>query len=224
MSKLRRFSANLRPAIAATALCCSAFDCQPAAAEQKQYTYRVEAAGHGDIGTYHFVFDTTGDTVVATVEGHLEVTALGVQLYARSIAGRERWVKDRLQEFHEETTINGTPVVVDGHSEGDHFVIRTNAGETSVPATVRPISPWTVSTPGGTTMFVAGTGEVKQFRINPAEDTTIRTDDGDTTVRRYSGQSSDGTITFEAFIDAHGTPLVFKNKDPVVDATLTLVR
>ena len=197
--------------------------CHPANAAQKQFTYRVETVAHGDVGTYVFVFDTTGDTTLITVTAHLKVTALGIVLYTREVSGHERWVKDRLEEFHSVTTTNDEPATIDGRIEGDHFAIITPSGTTSAPLTIRPISPWTAGTPGDATMFVAGTGAVKQVHIDNPQDTTIKIGDTDTPVSRYAGETADGKDHFQVFLDHGGTPVMFTNKDPENDATLTLI-
>ncbi len=203
---------------------CAAAACLPAYAAEKQYTYAIDVPSHGDVGTYKFVFDSEGNAMRITADGHVKVTALGVALYTRDASGQERWAKDRLEEFHGVTTINGKARTVEGWIEGDHFVIRTEAGETIAPLDIRPISPWTTSTPGDSTMFVAGTGAVKQVHVDPGQDTTLTIEGADVPVRSFQGQTTDGENRFQVFIDASGTPVKFIDHEPDTDATLTLVR
>ncbi|GIL37944.1 DUF6134 family protein [Roseiterribacter gracilis] len=195
----------------------------PAAADQpKRLFYDVENQTYGHIGTYSLAIETRNGATLITSEAHIRVDVLGVTMFRQEAARHERWVGSRLVEFHGVTTENDVPVKIDGHADGDHFVLTSPSGETKLPGSIRPASPL-VADGGGGPIFMTDTGTVTAGKVEDLGEMTISFAGAPTKAHRYRIETTGAREKYEVWMGADRTPLRFTSADARSNSTFTLV-
>ena len=207
----------------AAAICPIVVAASSAAEAQQRYTYRVNDAVYGAIGTYSYGVDKSGDATTITTDARIRVAFLGIVLYSQDLSRIERWVGNRIVYFHGITKENGHPIEVEGRAEGEQFIIVSPAGRVAAPATIRSASPWSAGAPGGDVVFMPDTGHVVKVRTS-GEDTAITIDGTSRRVRRYKIDTLDGRERYEVWMDENRTPVVFSVQDREGTVKFTLIR
>lgn len=194
------------------------------AASQQRYTYRVQDAIYGAIGTYSNTVEKIRDSTTITTEAHIKVAILGITFYRQDVSRIERKVGDRLVYFHGITTENGNPIEVEGRAEGEHFIVTSPSEKVTAPGTIRSVNPWSAGMPGGDVVLMPDTGLVMKAHSSGGEETSITIDGASTRVRRYQIDTVDGRERYEVWMDDQATPVMFNIKDRESNVTFTLVR
>jgi hypothetical protein len=191
----------------AAAICLSVAVASAAAETPQRYTYRVDDAVYGAIGTYSYAVEKTGDATTITAQARIRVSFLGIVLYS--------------QDFSL-TKENGHPIEVEGRAEGEQFVIVSPAGRVAAPAAIRSASPWSAGAPGDV-VFMPDTGHVVNVRTS-GEDTAITIGGVSRRVRRYQIDTVDGKERYEVWMDENRIPMMFSVQDRQGTDKFTLIR
>ena len=212
----------LRAWSGAAAICLSVATVSAAAETPQRYTYRVDDAVYGAIGTYSYAVEKAGDATTITAQARIRVSLLGIVLYTQDFSRIERWLGNRIVYFHGITKENGHPVEVEGKADGEQFVIVSPAGRVAAPAAIRSASPWSAGAPGDV-VFMPDTGHVVKVRTS-TEDTAITIGGVLRRVRRYQIDTVDGKERYEVWMDENRIPVMFSVQDRQGTDKFTLIR
>jgi uncharacterized protein DUF6134 len=137
----------------------------PASAAPRTYTYLIEHAPYGVIGTYTDTVDQNGETRRIDTALRVAVRIFGIVMYRQEADRTETWRGDRLVSFQSRTTINGKTIEVQGEARGGGFVITTPSGVVTAPPHIYTVSPWSVGLPRPETMVVPEDGKVEHAQV-----------------------------------------------------------
>lgn len=214
---------SLLLALFGTAATCPVAAAAAAAESPQRYSYRVDDAVYGSIGTYSYSVDKSGDATTIAAEARIRVSFLGIVLYSQQFSRIERWLGNRIVYFHGITTENRHPVEVEGKAEGEQFIIVSPAGKVAAPAMVRSASPWSAGAPGADVVFMPDTGHVVKVRTS-AEDTAITVGGISRRVRRFQIDTVDGKERYDVWVDENRIPVMFRIQDREGTDKFTLIR
>lgn len=195
--------------------------CQAASDVSRQLQYRARHSVFGDIGTYINTIESMGDTTVVRTNVHLDVSALGVVVHREDAMRTERWRGEILREFHGVTTVNGVTTKVDGKADGNAFVILSQHGKMTAPATIRPSNPWSSDFLHSTTMMLTDTGQVERVRVTGGEAVLLKINGRNIWTKKYR---VNGSLQYDVWLDANKTPVAFAVDDNSGKVSFDLVR
>jgi Family of unknown function (DUF6134) len=186
-----------------------------------QFIYRVSHSTFGDIGTYSNTVEPGRDGTTVQTRAHFEVSILGVRMYREDADRTERWQGNRLVSFHGVTDKGNGPTEVSGEARGNGFVITSQQGTFTAPASVRPANPWSNSFLGSNTMMRPDSGKIEQVRVGSGQETTVKIDGATIPAVKYE---VDGSTRYTVWLDGRGVPVKFVIDDDTGKVTFTLAK
>jgi Family of unknown function (DUF6134) len=178
----------------------------PASGAPRTYTYLIEHAPYGVVGTYTDRVDQSGETRRIDTTVRVAVRILGIVVYRKEADRTETWRGDQLLSFRSITTTNGKTIEVHGEARGDRFVIATSSGVVSAPLHIYTASPWSAGLPHPETMVVAEDGRVERAQVIGGEFAAPAVDGAALPVRRYEIVGEDRYYVWSTLT---GVPLRF---------------
>lgn len=186
--------------------------------------YRVSHSIYGSIGTYTNIIDKIGNATTVKTEGRIRVGLAGIYLYRQDADRTERWVGDRLVAFQGTTKTNDNPVIaVSGAAEGDHFVVTSESGPQTAPASVRPANPWSGDVLKGDMLFTPDRGRIEQVQISGGQEEPVSIDGEAMRAKHYSIDRGAGR-KYDVWLDGKGTVVKFALVNPNNTVSFTLDR
>lgn len=189
------------------------------AAGPRTYTYSIEHADYGAIGTYSDTIEETDGLRRIDTRLRVAVKILGITVYREDADRTELWRGDHLVSFHGLTTVNGEPTEVHGEARAGGFAVTSPSGTVLGPANVYTSSPWSVSLPQPTLLFSTKSGRIEPAQVIDEGMTTTVVQGRDVSVRHYevlTGKRQD------VWADRNGVPVRFRTveRGSTVDFTL----
>jgi len=175
----------------------------------------------GDIGTYSNTIEPSRDGITVQTRAHFEVSMLGVRIHREDAERTERWQGNRLVSFHGVTDKGNGPAEVRGEARGNGFVITSQNGTVTAPASVRPANPWSNNFLGSNTMMRPDSGKIEQVRIGSGQETTVKIDGATIPAVKYE---IDGSTRYTIWLDGRGVPVKFLIDDDTGKVTFTLAK
>lgn len=179
----------------------------PALAASQDYTYAIEHATHGVIGTYTNTIDQIGETTRVETQLRVLVTILGMVVHREDADRRELWRGDRLVSFQSVTTTNGDRLDVQGQAQGERFIITALSGTILAPATVMPSNPWSLRFLTADWVMNTKTGAVSRVHVTGGEARTITVQGAAIPVRHYHVQTDKEE---DVWLNERGVPVAFR--------------
>jgi len=186
-----------------------------------EFIYRVSHSVFGDIGTYSNTIEPSRDGITVQTRAHFEVSMLGVRIHREDAERTERWQGNRLVSFHGVTDKGNGPAEVRGEARGNGFVITSQNGTVTAPASVRPANPWSNNFLGSNTMMRPDSGKIEQVRIGSGQETTVKIDGATIPAVKYE---IDGSTRYTIWLDGRGVPVKFLIDDDTGKVTFTLAK
>lgn len=183
----------------------------PCAAQAATYTYQVDHAKYGVIGTY-----TRSSAEIeggARAEAHLNIVVkiLGVTVRREGSNQVATWRGQRLVSFQSLITTNGRKSTIYGVADGDHFVVTTPSGKASAPADVVASDPFTLNHIGPGTVVSTRTGKITPAVVTGGETETIAVRGVSQSVKHYHVNTPGQANKWEVWIDGRGVPVKFRS-------------
>jgi hypothetical protein len=180
------------------------------ASQPHTYTYSVEHALYGNIGTFSDTVQQTGDTKRIDSKLRVAVRILGIVVHREEADRTEIWQGGRLVSFHGVTKVNGHPIEVTGEARQDGFVITSPDGTTVAPGTVYPSSPWVAHIADGPTLMMSTkTGKLLPVTTLGGESTQVAVHGNDVPVHHYEFITDKRQ---DVWLDAEGVPVRFRTE------------
>jgi hypothetical protein len=180
------------------------------APQSHTYTYSVEHALYGNIGTFSDTVEQTGDTKRIDSRLRVAVRILGIVVHREEADRTEIWQGDRLVSFHSITTVNGSPIEVRGEARPDGFAITSPSGTTVAPGNVYPSSPWVAHLSDGPALMMSTkTGKLLPVTALGGEQTRIAVHGTDVAVHHYEFITDKRQ---DVWMDAQGVPVRFRTE------------
>jgi len=192
-----------------------------AAETPAEFIYRVSHSTFGDIGTYSNTVEPGRDGTTVQTRAHFEVSILGVRMYREDAERTERWQGNRLVSFHGVTDKGNGPAEVRGEARGNGFIITSQNGTFTAPASVHPANPWSNNFLGSNTMMRPDSGKIEQVRVGSGQETTVKIDGATIPAVKYE---IDGSTRYTIWLDGRGVPVKFVIDDDTGKVTFTLAK
>lgn len=174
------------------------------------YTYSIEHAPYGNIGTFSDTIEQNGDTKRIDSRLRVAVRILGIVVHREEADRTEIWRDGRLVSFHSMTRVNGHPIEVTGEARPDGFVITSPDGTTVAPGTIYPSSPWVAHiTDGPALMMSTKTGKLLPVTTLGGEQTQIEVRGSNVPVHHFEFLTDKRQ---DVWMDAQGVPVRFRTE------------
>jgi hypothetical protein len=185
------------------------------ATQPHTYTYSVEHALYGHIGTFSDTVAQNGDLKRIDSKLRVAVRILGIVVHREEADRVEIWQGDRLVSFHSVTKVNGNPIEVTGEARPDGFVITSPDGTTVAPSDIYPSSPWVAHlgdahlAKGPALMMSTKTGRLLPVTSLGDEQTQVAVRGSDVPVHHYEFFTDKRQ---DVWLDAAGVPVRFRTE------------
>jgi Domain of unknown function (DUF6134) len=180
------------------------------APQSHTYTYSVEHALYGNIGTFSDTVEQTGDTKRIDSRLRVAVRILGIVVHREDADRTEIWQDNRLISFHSVTTVNGSPIEVRGEARPDGFAITSPSGTTVTPGNIYPSSPWVAHLSDGPALMMSTkTGKLLPVTSLGGEQTRIAVNGAEVPVHHYEFITDKRQ---DVWMDAQGVPVRFRTE------------
>ncbi len=174
------------------------------------YTYSVEHALYGHIGTFSDTVAQNGDVKRIDSKLRVAVRILGIVVHREEADRVEVWRGDRLVSFHSVTTVNGHPIEVTGEARPDGFAITSPSGTTVAPGNIYPSSPWVAHLADGPALMMSTkTGKLLPVTTLGGEQTQVAVRGNDVPVHHYQFITDKRQ---DVWVDADGVPVRFRTE------------
>jgi Family of unknown function (DUF6134) len=174
------------------------------------YTYSVEHALYGNIGTFSDTVEQNGNTKRIASKLRVAVRILGIVVHREEADRMEIWQGNRLISFHSITTVNGNPIEVNGEARPDGFAITSPSGTTLAPGNIYPSSPWVAHLSDGPALMMSTkTGKLLPVTALGGEQTQIAVHGTDVPVHHYEFITDKRQ---DVWMDAEGVPVRFRTE------------
>ena len=117
------------------------------------------------IGTHTVEFRRDGGSLTVTSRIDIEVTWLGLTLFAFHHQAREDWRDGRMVAFRSTTDDDGEARAVSAKANGTHLAIVYNGQQREAPADILPASLWHPGTTTATQLFDPVKGKLRQVTV-----------------------------------------------------------
>ena len=180
------------------------------ASAPQTYNYTIEHALFGKIGTFSDTVEQDGETKRIDSRLRIAVRILGIVVHREEADRTELWRHGRLAAFHSITTVNGTPIEVNGEARPDGFVITSPAGTTVAPADIYPTSPWAAILPNRAALVMSTkTGKVMPVQALGGEPEIVSVLGTEVPVRHFEFITDKRQ---DVWLDSSGVPVRFRTE------------
>jgi hypothetical protein len=129
-----------------------------------RFDYAVMRLGER-IGTHTVEFRRDGGSLTVATRIDIEVTWLGLTLFAFHHQAQEDWRDGRMVAFRSKTDDDGEARAVSATADGGHLAIVYNGQQREAPADILPASLWHPGTTTATQLFDPVKGKVRQVTV-----------------------------------------------------------
>ena len=180
------------------------------APQSHTYTYSVEHALYGNIGTFSDTVEQNGDTKRIDSKLRVAVRILGIVVHREEADRTEIWQGNQLISFHSITKVNGSAIEVNGEARPDGFAITTPSGTTVASGNVFPSSPWVAHLSDGPALMMSTkTGKLLPVTALGGEQTRIAVHGTDVAVHHYEFITDKRQ---DVWMNAEGVPVRFRTE------------
>src|SRR5579863_6556279 len=198
----------------------------PALAMEQTYTYSIVHPTFGDIGSFTYRIDRTGDQTSIHTQLRVAVRMVGVVVYREQADGVEVLQGRRLVSLENVGDQDGQKINVHGRVEGGRFMVNSPAGSFAAPLDVEPSDPWLVHGTTQSKVVSTRTGQVVDVSVTGGEPVSIEVQGTWVRARHYivNGDKrqevwmADNSVPVMFRSIEDGTPIDFVLKTPLSQA------